>query len=197
MSRLNPLGHRTVLLVRNTWWCEPSIQAFLILPLLLSVGSSSQSVQYIHLGDKVRYYHIRKVRHFWIWPAEPLKYSFKLWCSLMQHPTTKQMREYLKEKNLLKTCQLLLINVTSESNKNLPCKQPTQLQGTQNILHLNWMLMERRFINSPSFKSHPCWGSTTMALGWLILPSMRILRVREAFSSLATLIVFFGPSSVQ
>lgn len=38
------------------------------------------------------------------------------------------------------------INVSSESNKNLPCKQPTQLQGTQNILHLNWMLMERTFI---------------------------------------------------
>lgn len=36
-----------------------------------------------------------------------------------------------------------------------------------------------------------------MARGWLIFPSMRVLRVCEAFSSLATLIVFLGPSSVQ
>ncbi len=36
-----------------------------------------------------------------------------------------------------------------------------------------------------------------MALGWVILPSIRVLRVWEAFSSLATLMVFLGPSSVQ
>lgn len=45
--------------------------------------------------------------------------------------------------------------------------------------------------------SYPCAGSTTMARGWVILPSMRVLRVWEAFSSLATLMVFSGPSSVQ
>lgn len=49
MSRLRPLGHSTVLLLRNTFLLEPSIQARSILPRLLSFGSSSQSVQYIHL----------------------------------------------------------------------------------------------------------------------------------------------------
>ncbi|KAG7261405.1 hypothetical protein CRUP_036578 [Coryphaenoides rupestris] len=51
MSRLRPLGHSTVLLVRNTWWWEPSIHAFLIFPRLLSVGSSSQSVQWMYWTD--------------------------------------------------------------------------------------------------------------------------------------------------
>lgn len=36
-----------------------------------------------------------------------------------------------------------------------------------------------------------------MARGWVIFPSMRVLRVCEAFSSRATLMVFLGPSSVQ
>ena len=36
-----------------------------------------------------------------------------------------------------------------------------------------------------------------MARGWVILPSMRVLRVCEAFSSRATLMLFLGPSSVQ
>lgn len=52
MSRLRPLGHSTVLLVRNTFLLEPSIQARSILPRLLSLGSSSQSVQYIYLRGK-------------------------------------------------------------------------------------------------------------------------------------------------
>lgn len=45
--------------------------------------------------------------------------------------------------------------------------------------------------------THPLSGSTTMALGWVILPSIRVFLVWAAFSSLATLMVFLGPSSVQ
>lgn len=57
MSRLRPLGHSTVLLLRNTFLLEPSIQARSILPRLLSLGSSSQSVQYIHLRKQQRNCH--------------------------------------------------------------------------------------------------------------------------------------------
>lgn len=46
-------------------------------------------------------------------------------------------------------------------------------------------------------RPYPCRGSTTMARGWVIFPSIRVLRVCEAFSSRATLMVFLGPSSVQ
>lgn len=36
-----------------------------------------------------------------------------------------------------------------------------------------------------------------MARGWVIFPSISVFRVWAAFSSRATLMVFFGPSSVQ
>lgn len=53
------------------------------------------------------------------------------------------------------------------------------------------------FPNPRPGHTHPLSGSTTMALGCVILPSIRVFLVWAAFSSLATLMVFLGPSSVQ
>lgn len=53
------------------------------------------------------------------------------------------------------------------------------------------------FLPSSLYPYYPWSGSTTMARGWVIFPSISVFRVREAFSSRATLIVFLGPSSVQ
>lgn len=64
-------------------------------------------------------------------------------------------------------------------------------------LHLFFGLKNISIPSSSPLFPHPCRGSSTMARGWVIFPSMRVLRVCEAFSSRATLMVFLGPSSVQ
>lgn len=49
----------------------------------------------------------------------------------------------------------------------------------------------------PCLPTHPFRGSTTIARGCVIFPSISVFRVWAAFSSRATLMVFLGPSSVQ
>lgn len=58
MSRLSPLGQSTVLEVTKISRCEPSIQALSRRPRRLSFGSSSQSVQYIHLWAVTGQHHV-------------------------------------------------------------------------------------------------------------------------------------------
>lgn len=64
------------------------------------------------------------------------------------------------------------------------------------------LFIQEKINQNPSFHllvcpTYPFRGSTTIARGWVIFPSMRVLRVCDAFSRRATLMVFLGPSSVQ
>lgn len=77
------------------------------------------------------------------------------------------------------------------------CKITTTVKTCQRLTLFNELHSFPQEQKHPPSLSYPCKGSTTMARGWVIFPSMRVLRVCEAFSSRATLMVFLGPSSVQ
>lgn len=115
MSRLKPLGHCTVLLVTNTWWCEPSIHAFFIFPLLLSAGSSSQSVQYIHLGDQTTS-HLTPPDFNW----RTEDFEMKLWVVMLFDGTSHDKKRTIKKSfqiSSLSSLQLPLTSVTTELKK--------------------------------------------------------------------------------
>lgn len=115
------------------------------------------------------------------WPYETNTHHYLIICCMMTNEHTQRHSSYFIKQSLHHfSCCLKL---------SLGC-------AAVNLDSVKWPFKNNTL--PPSLcPAYPCRGSTTMARGWVIFPSMRVLRVCEAFSSRATLMVFLGPSSVQ